>query len=68
MKYSDLVISLSQVKLVVEAAPHSAGPVLAEDRDLDLLDHLVVEEAEKEGDRHALAGGGDRGDHLVHVF
>ena len=62
------MISLSQGKLVVEAAPHSAGSVLAEDRHLDLLNHLVVEEAEKEGDRHALAGGCHGGDLLVDVF
>ena len=58
------MVSLSQVKLVVEAAPNSAGSLLAQDHDLDLLNHLVVKEAEKEGDRHALAGRCNRGDHL----
>lgn len=62
------MISLRHVKLVVEAAPYSFRPVPPDECCLDLLHHLVVEEAEEEGDRHALAGGGNRGDHLVHVF
>ena len=62
------MISLDEVQLVVEAAPDGAGSVLAEEGDLDLLDHLVVTEAEKEGDGQALAGGRHRGHHLVDVF
>ena len=65
---TDLMIRLSHLHLVVEAAAHRVRPVLPEQGDLELLDHVVVEEAEEEGDRHALAGGGHRGDHLVHVL
>ena len=58
------MISLRNVKLADEAAPHRVRPVLSEERDLHLLNHVVVEEAEKEGDRHALAGRYNRGDNL----
>ena len=68
MKYPHLVIRLRHVELVVEAAPHSAGSVLPEERHLELLNHVVVQEAEEEGNRHALAGGCHRGHHLVDVF
>ena len=65
---TDLMIRLTHLHLVVEAAAPRVRPVLPEQGELDLVDHVVVEEAEEEGDRHALAGGGHRGDHLVHVL